>query len=87
MADEKNCSKCDGSMTMGFIIDHGHYNTKQEQIWIEGAPESSFWKGLKTSGRAAFTVRAFRCAACGFLEFYTTDDVNLSSGFSELFGG
>jgi len=77
MQNEIKCSKCNGAMSEGFVIDHGDYQIKQEQIWVTGAPEASFWSGLKTSNRDAFTVRAFRCAACSYLEFYTTDKVDV----------
>lgn len=87
MTDNANCSKCEGELTEGFILDHGHYNAKTQQIWVEGAPEPSFWNGLKTSDRAIYKVRAMRCANCGFLEFYADRDIEQSGGLSELFGG
>ena len=64
-------------MIEGFVLDHGDYQIKQQQIWVEGKPEESFWSGLKTSGREAFNVRALRCAGCGYLEFYTAEKVNI----------
>ena len=63
-------------------MDRGHYNAKQQQIWVEGAPEPSFWSGLKTSGKQAFRARAFRCENCNFLEFYTAEEVDLSGLFN-----
>ena len=82
MADEMKCSKCNGVMTEGFIIDHGHYQVKQQQVWVEGMPETSFWSGIKTSGRNAFNVQAYRCADCNFLEFYTTEKTDLGGIFN-----
>jgi hypothetical protein len=41
MANELECSKCSEAMTKGFIIDHGHYNTKQQQTRVEGSPRKS----------------------------------------------
>ena len=82
MANEMKCPKCGGATTGGFIIDHGHMHVRTQQIWVEGAPEASFWKGLKTSGRAIYTVRAMRCADCGFLEFYAADKTDLGGAFS-----
>ncbi len=64
------CSKCGGGMIRGFIFDRGDYNFKQQQVWVEGEPESSFWSGLKTSGRDARTVDAYRCTGCSRLEFF-----------------
>jgi predicted nucleic-acid-binding Zn-ribbon protein len=73
MFNEINCPKCQTRMQEGFVLDHGDYNIKIQPVWIEGAPEESFWSGLKTSGRNAFNVRAFRCSRCGYLEFYTAE--------------
>ena len=72
-------------MTEGFVIDHGDMQIKQQQIWVEGAPETSFWSGIKTSGRAAFNVRALRCARCGFLEFYAAEKTDWGGKFTEIF--
>jgi len=77
MANEVKCSKCNGVMAEGFILDHGDYEYKRQQIWVEGQPEPSFWSGIKTSGRTAFNVQALRCVSCNFLEFYTTERTSL----------
>jgi predicted nucleic-acid-binding Zn-ribbon protein len=82
MEAESKCPKCSGEMTEGFILDYGDYNVKQQQIWVEGQPEASFWSGIKTSHKKAFNVQAFRCADCKFLEFYTTDKVDLDGFFN-----
>ena len=76
MTTDNKCLKCGGVMHEGFVLDVGDYQVKQQQVWIEGEPEASFWSGLKTKNRAAFYVKAFRCRVCNFLEFYTTDDAN-----------
>ena len=81
MAADGKCPKCSGAMAEGFIIDHGDYEYKRQQMWIEGQPEASFWSGLKTSNRDAFNVQALRCADCNFLEFYTTEKVDFSGIF------
>jgi hypothetical protein len=57
-------------MEPGFVVDRGHYSSPDEQQWVEGAPERSFWRGLKTSGRESFKVTSFRCDRCGYLESY-----------------
>ena len=77
MSKETECSKCNGAMTEGFILDHGDYEYKRQQIWVEGVPKSSFWSGIKTSGTNAFIVQVFRCADCGYLEFYTTEKADI----------
>ncbi len=76
------CAKCGGAISEGLILDRGHYNAKQQQVWVEGAPEESFWKGLQTSGKQAFHVRAYRCDECGFLEFYTAEEADLGGLFN-----
>jgi hypothetical protein len=64
-------------MTQGFVLDLGHYQSKQQQSWVSGVPEKSFWSGLKTSMRDAYHVEAYRCSSCNLVEFYTTDAVDL----------
>jgi predicted nucleic-acid-binding Zn-ribbon protein len=75
MSVEINCAKCQSRMQEGFVIDHGDYQVKMESIWVEGKPEKSFWSGLKTKNREMYTVRAFRCPNCHYLEFYTAEEV------------
>lgn len=87
MPDDKKCLKCGGAAAEGFVLDRGHLNEKQEQIWVEGAPESSFWKGINISDRAIFNVRALRCTDCGFLEFYADQPIESKGALKELFGG
>lgn len=82
MTTTDKCAKCGGETIEGFIFDRGHYNAKTQQVWVEGIPEESIWTGIKTSGRAAFNVQAYRCNDCNFLEFYTTEEVDLSGFFN-----
>ena len=76
MITETKCSKCNGAMIEGFVVDRGDYSVKMKQEWVEGAPERSFWTGLKTGDRETYDVQAFRCADCSYLEFYTTDKID-----------
>lgn len=78
MSIEIICPKCKSSMQEGFVLDHGDYQVKMKPIWVEGAPEESFWTGLKTKNRAMYTVRAYRCPQCNYLEFYTAEEVPYS---------
>jgi hypothetical protein len=57
-------------MQAGFLLDHGHMNSRKPVSWVEGEPEASFWTGLSLSGKKAFEVEAFRCSSCGRLEFF-----------------
>ena len=65
----KKCLKCGSSLEPGYILDavRGAYKAAE---WVEGAPERSFWVGLKVSDRSRYTICAFRCANCGYLESY-----------------
>jgi hypothetical protein len=65
---EMTCPKCGSPMTTGFLLDQNQ-GPKQTE-WIEGAPEKSFWTGLKLKDRRRFPVLADRCERCGFLELY-----------------
>ncbi len=77
MAAEIECSKCGGTMLQGFIFDRGHLEFRTQQLWVAGEPIESFWSGVKTSGRDAYKVEAYRCRACDRLEFYTTESINI----------
>ena len=65
-----HCPKCDGEMEQGFILDAlpgGQIASR----WAAGVPKKSFWTGIKgVPEDAAIPVGAFRCASCGYLEFY-----------------
>ncbi len=73
---ESECPKCGGVMTNGFIVDRS-YGGKYQQTWVKGQPETSFWTVLKTEGKEAYTVEAFRCVVCNYLEFYTSEEINI----------
>ena len=62
------CPKCGSPMTTGFLLDSSDRPKPTE--WVEGAPEKSFWTGLKLARRRRFPVNADRCERCGFLELY-----------------
>ena len=57
-------------MSEGFVLDLGDYNSRNQQKWVEGPPTRSFWYGIKTEDRDAFTVTTYRCERCGYLESY-----------------
>ena len=57
-------------MQEGFIVDWGDTNTRRVSQWVAGAPEPSFWLGVKIGDRAVYDVRTYRCEKCGFLESY-----------------
>ena len=77
MNEELWCPSCEGPLEQGFVCERGHYNGKMQQVWVEGEPEESFWSGLKTSGRDARYVSAYRCSGCGRLEFYAVAEAEI----------
>ena len=64
------CPRCGGGMEAGYVMDRGHYSVPSVPKWVEGEPERSFWHGLDTRDRAVLPVASYRCAGCGYLEFY-----------------
>jgi hypothetical protein len=68
--DRRKCPKCDRRMHAGFFLDSKHGERRGLTEWVAGAPEKSFWMGLKIKGRQVLPVTVFRCERCGFLESY-----------------
>ena len=69
-------------MEEGFILDRAHYNAGTIETWVEGEPVKSIWSGVKTKDKQQFGIKTFRCAGCGFLESYATEDNPVNSIFS-----
>ena len=70
MADApQRCPKCGGGMEQGFVVDQAH-NSRIVSQWVGGAPEKSFWAGLKVPTEKLIPIGTFRCSSCGFLEQY-----------------
>jgi hypothetical protein len=63
------CLRCKTSMEPGFVADTTYGGYVQEK-WTAGAPQLSFWRGLKIDDNQALAVSTFRCPACGYLESY-----------------
>lgn len=63
------CPKCQGSMSEGWVIDKTD-NARGIASWVEGAPEKSFWVGVKLGGKTPVEIKTWRCSRCGFLESY-----------------
>ena len=76
MSAPTECLRCKGPMSVGLVLDRGDCNFGIVQQWVEGAPETSFWTGLKTKGRESFKVLTYRCDRCGNLESYATERVD-----------
>ncbi len=71
----RDCPRCRGNMSEGFILDRGDHNSRNLQKWVEGEPIKSFWLGLQTKDRDKFEVSTFRCDKCGYLESYAQTPV------------
>ena len=63
------CPKCRSKMEEGFTLDQTR-NAVDTSKWVDGPPEKSFWKGLKTRGKKQIPVATYRCSKCGYLESY-----------------
>ena len=59
-------------MEQGFVADKAAYSMPETQEWVEGAPERSFWSGLKMKDREVLPVMTYRCEKCGYLESYAS---------------
>lgn len=77
MPQSKQCPKCGGSMAEGFVLDKAHGSVGVSR-WVEGAPETSVWTGLKLGGRPQMAISTLRCGRCGFLESYATGETDRS---------
>ena len=71
----KECPRCRSNMSEGFILDRGDHNSHNLQTWVSGTPLKSFWTGYRTKDRHKFTVTAYRCDRCGYLEAYAQTPV------------
>jgi hypothetical protein len=43
-------------MEAGFVLDHQAHATGTQSAWIDGAPEPSFWTGVKLKGHQRLAV-------------------------------
>ena len=67
---EPTCAKCGKAMEAGFVLDHEGHRAGTQSAWIDGAPEPSFWTGVKLKEHQRLPVTTYRCPGCGFLESY-----------------
>ena len=78
-ATKNRCPKCAGPMERGFALDHnnvGGFPVDSALTWVEGEPELGGLGGLKMAGKRTHVVsRADRCTSCGYVEFYTSNEV------------
>lgn len=72
---QKNCPKCAGNMTKGFVADYTYGSSEStiiQNVWVEGEFEKN-WMGAKVKNKKKFLMTTFRCINCGFLESYATE--------------
>jgi hypothetical protein len=68
-AESTRCPKCKGEMVQGFLFE-SEGPMRMVSTWVKGAPEKSWFGSAKIPAEKCVPVGTFRCAACGFLEFY-----------------
>lgn len=70
------CLRCQGRMTLGFVLDRGDANAKGRQYWFQGIPQKSWWQGIRTSDLPTAPTVTYRCDKCGYLESYTDTEAD-----------
>ena len=73
MHAESKCSKCGGTMTEGSVLQKLDGLMVPISTWVEGQPERTLLGSTKMPADKTRTIAAFRCATCGFLEFYAPE--------------
>jgi hypothetical protein len=69
------CPKCQGEMVQGHVFDRVTSWYTLVSSWAQGSPKKSFWGGVKNSSREALLpLAAYRCQACGYVEFYAREE-------------
>ena len=64
------CGKCNAAMEEGFVVDYAAGGNRKVAEWVQGEPKGSFWHGVDLSSASQIPIVTYRCAACGYLEFY-----------------
>lgn len=75
-----NCSKCNGTMTEGFILELApgvlSANTFQT-VWIEDPPQKDARRRVDIRAKRKYYIASYRCESCGLLEEYARVPVQL----------
>lgn len=67
---EAKCPKCGGEMQQGFVPDCT-YGGPLTGRWFPGPPRRGWLAEITALNlRSGIPIGAFRCAGCGYLEFY-----------------
>jgi hypothetical protein len=59
-------------MEPGYLLELGRSGVSTSN-WVEGLPATSWFFGLKLTGRRQIPTQSYRCKNCGFLETYATE--------------
>jgi hypothetical protein len=57
-------------MEEGFVPDRGDHSRVVPSLWVQGAPEKSFFTGVKLRGKQKHEVTVYRCPRCGLMKLY-----------------
>lgn len=64
------CPKCATPMERGHVPDAAE-GLSFPSAWAPGAPQHRrFLNGIKTAPKEELPLHAYRCSACGYVEFY-----------------
>jgi hypothetical protein len=69
---EETAMQCENATRhgRGFVVDYAAGGNRKVAEWVQGEPKGSFWHGVDLSSASQIAIVTYRCAACGYLEFY-----------------
>lgn len=70
---DQTCSRCDGTLTVGFLEDKGERGAiaaSRVLSWIDGGAQKGVFGGAKVLGKTRHDVTAYRCEQCGHLDLF-----------------
>ena len=68
------CILCGSPTQAGYVPDNAR-NSFHQSYWAAGDPVPSFWYGIKRPLGPCFALHAYRCATCGYVMFFATEQV------------
>ncbi len=71
MAKPERCSRCDGELVEGYIVDTIIGADARSATWAQGRPKKALLSGvMPSSGLDPVPITTYRCKECGLLESY-----------------
>ena len=73
MDDERRCSRCEGTLVLGFLEDKGErgaIGASRVLSWIGEPASTGPFGGAKVLGKQRREVTAYRCDRCGHLDLF-----------------